>query len=170
MIMDGKLKTLRYITYAIEILLLYVVSGIPGLLPSVLGVKPLLLLPVAVTIAVFEKEVPAMLFGLACGVLCDLGFTDKIGFYTISLTLLCFIFGYCSRNFFVTNFANAMAIGGATVAVLLCLHFLIFFSNSDFPNAGAHFLRHYLIKILYTGLFLPPLFFLNRLLRSTIDN
>ncbi len=170
MIMDGKLKNLRYITYAIEIILLYVLSGIPGLLPSILGVKPLLLLSVAVTIAVFEKEVPAMVCGLACGVLCDLGFTDRIGFYTIALTLLCFVFGYCARNFFVTNFANAMAIGGATVAALLCLHFLIFFANSDLANAGAHFLRHYLIKILYTALFLPPLFFLNRLLRSTIDN
>ena len=44
--MDGKLRNLRYITYAIEILLLYVLSGIPGFLPSILGSKPLLLLPV----------------------------------------------------------------------------------------------------------------------------
>lgn len=168
--MDGKLRNLRYITYAIEILLLYVLSGIPGFLPSILGVKPLLLLPVAATIAVFEKEVPAMLCGLACGALCDIGFSDNIGFYTISLTLLCFIFGYCARNFFVTNFANAMAIGGATIAVLLIFHFFIFYVNSDLPDAGAHFLRHYLVKILYTSLFLPPLFFLNRLLRSAIDN
>ena len=168
--MDSKLKNLRYITYALEIILLYVISGVPGLLPSISGTKPLLLLPVAVTIAVFEKEVPAMIFGLSCGALCDLGFSDKIGFYTIALTLLCFAFGYCARNFFVTNFANAMAIGGTTVVVLLCIHFLIYYANGDFPNAGAHFLRHYLVKILYTGVFLPPLFFLNRLLRSTIDN
>lgn len=170
MIMDGKLKNLRFITYAIEIILLYVISGIPGFLPSILGVKPILLLPVAVTIAVFEKEVPAMAYGLACGALCDIGFTDKIGFYTIALTLLCFAFGYCARNFFVTNFANAMAIGGTTVVVLLCLHFLIFYTGSDFADPSAHFMRHYLIKILYTALFLPPLFFLNRLLRSAIDN
>ncbi len=168
--MDGKLKNLRYITYAIEIILLYVFSGIPGFLPSILGVKPLLLLPVAVTIAVFEKEVAAMFYGLACGALCDLGFTDKIGFYTIALTVLCFAFGYCARNFFVTNFENAMAIGGTTVVVLLCLHFMLFFASTDAPNMGAHFVRHYLIKIFYTAVFLPPLFFLNRLIRSAIDN
>ena len=168
--MDGKLKALRYITYAIEIILLYVISGIPGFLPAILGVKPLLLLPVAVTIAVFEKETTAMFYGLACGALCDLGFTDKIGFYTIALTVLCFFFGYCARNFFVTNFANAMAIGGATVTILLCLHFFIFCTGSGMPYAGVHFLRHYLIKIIYTAVFLPPLFFLNRLLRSAVDN
>lgn len=166
--MDGKLKALRYITYSIEIVLLYVLSGIPGFLPAILGVKPLLLLPVAVTIAVFEKEVTAMFYGLACGALCDLGFTDRIGFYTIALTVLCFFFGYCARNFFVTNFANAMAIGGGTVVVLLCLHFFIFYGS--IPGAGAHFLRHYLIKIVYTAVFLPPMFFLNRLLRSSVDN
>lgn len=167
--MDSKLKTLRYITYAIEIIVLYVFSGIPGFLPSILGSKPLLLLPVAVTIAVFENEVPAMFFGLACGVLCDIGFSDRIGFYTIALTVLCFFFGYCARNFFVTNFANAMAIGGVTVVVLICLHFLIFFGGSDMPNLGGHFLRHYLTRILYTAIFLPPLFFLNRLLRASMD-
>lgn len=167
--MDGKLKTLRYITYVIEIILLYVLSGIPGFLPQILGVKPLLLIPVAVTIAVFEKEVPAMIFGLVCGALCDIGYTSSIGFYTVALTILCFFFGYCARNFFVTNFANAMAIGGVTVVVLLCLYFF-FFVSGTMPNAGAHFLRHYLIRILYTAVFLPPLFFLNRLLFTSMND
>lgn len=167
--MEGNLKILRYITYVLEIIILYVLSGVPGLFPAILGVKPLLLLPVAVTIAVFEKEIPAMIFGLVCGALCDIGHTASLGFYTVALTILCFFFGYCARNFFVTNFANAMAIGGATVLVLLCLYFF-FFVNGTMPLSGAHFLRHYLVKILYTAVFLPPLFFLNRLLRTSMSN
>ncbi len=166
--MEGNLKILRYITYSLEILLLYVFSGIPGFLPQILGVKPLLLLPVAVTIAVFEKEIPAMAFGLVCGALLDIGYTDSLGFYTVALTILCFFFGYCARNFFVTNFANAMAIGGATVLALISLHFL-FFVSGTMPHAGLHFLKHYLVRILYTAIFLPPLFFLNRLLRTSMS-
>ena len=167
--MDGNIKILRYITYVLEIILLYVLSGIPGFLPAILGVKPMLLIPVAVTIAVFEKETPAMIFGLLCGALCDVGNSDSIGFYTVSLTILCFFFGYCARNFFVTNFANASAIGGATIVVLICFYFLFFVSGS-MPHAGAHFIRHYLIRILYTAVFLPPLYFLNRLLRKSMTN
>lgn len=164
--MEGKLKFLRFVAYAIEIIVLYVLSGTPGFMPAILGVKPLLLLPVAITIAVFESEVTAMIFGLICGCLCDIGFSTNIGFYTIALTVLCFAFGYAARNFFVTNFVNAMVIGSVTVTVLLVVHFLIFSAGSDMPNSGGHFVRHYLIKILYTLLFLPPLFWFNRLFRS----
>lgn len=166
--MEGKLKFLRYVAYAIEIIVLYVISGTPGFMPEIMGAKPLLLLPVAITIAVFESEITAMIFGLICGALCDVGFGTDIGFYTITLTLLCFAFGYCARNFFVTNFVNAMVIGSVTVTVLLVLHFLIFAVGSEMPNLGAHFLRHYLIRILYTLLFLPPLFWFNRLFRSSM--
>lgn len=166
--MEGKLKFLRYVAYAIEVAVLYVLSGTPGFLPEILGVKPLLLLPVAITIAVFESEVTAMIFGLICGCLCDIGFGTNIGFYTIALTILCFAFGYAARNYFVTNFVNAMVIGAVTVTVLLFIHFLIFNAGNDMPNLCGHFVRHYLIKILYTLLFLPPLYWFNRLFRSSM--
>lgn len=166
--MESNLKILRYISYAAEILLFYVISGIPGFLPQIFGIKPVLLLPVAVTIAVFEKEIPAMFWGLFCGALCDVSIGDRIGFYTIALTILCFFFGYCTRNFFVTNFANAMAIGSATITILLCLYFLFFKASSGMEQTALHFFKHYLVRILYTLIFLPPFFWLNRLLRTSM--
>ena len=169
MIMAGKLKVLRYIAYTIEILLFYIICGIPGFLPTISGIKPLLLLPIAITISVFENEITAMSFGLVCGALCDIGSSDRIGFYTVALTILCFFFGYCTRNFFVTNFANAMAIGCTTIAILLCLYFLFFCAGTKTPDAGAHFVRHYLARILYTIVFMPLFYWLNKLLRGTVD-
>ncbi len=166
--MDGKLKFLRYVAYVLEIIILYALSGTPGFMPSIFGTKPLLLLPVAITIAVFESEIPAMIFGLICGSLCDIGFTDRIGFYTIALTILCFAFGYCARNFFVTNFLNAMVIGCITISVLLTVHFLIYWAAADIASPMLHFAKHYLVRIFYTLLFLPPLFWFNRLFRSSM--
>ena len=169
MIMTGRFKILRYIAYVIGILVFYVLSGIPNFMPSILGNKPILLLPVAITIAVFETEIPAMFFGLFCGALCDVGFGDKIGFYTIALTILCFFFGYCASNFFVTSFANTTVIGVATITALVCLYFLFFCAGTNTPNAGAHFLRHYLVRIAYTVVFLPLFFWLNKLLRKSME-
>lgn len=166
--MNSNLKILRYISYAVEILLFYVISGIPGLLPPIFGIKPVLLLPIAITIAVFENENTAMVCGLFCGALCDVSLADRIGFYTISLTILCFFFGYCARNFFVTNFANAMAIGATTIFVLLCLYFVLFRAASGIEQAGLHFFKHYFVRILYTLVFLPPFFWLNKLLRTSM--
>lgn len=166
--MNSNLKILRYISYAVEILLFYVISGIPGLLPPIFGIKPVLLLPIAITIAVFENETTAMFCGLFCGALCDVSISGRIGFYTVALTILCFFFGYCARNFFVTNFANAMAIGTTTIFVLFCLYFVLFRAGTVTEQAGLHFIKHYFVRILYTAVFLPPFFWLNKLLRTTM--
>lgn len=166
--MEGKLKFLRFFAYGLEIVILYVLSGIPGFLPSFSGNKPALLIPVALTIAVFESEIPSMIIGMVCGMLLDTGFTASIGYYTLTLTVICFVIGYCARNFFVTNFLNAMTIGALTTLALLLIHFVIFTLLAKTPDAGLYFLKHYLLRIIYTLIFLPPLFYFNRLFMSSM--
>lgn len=168
--MDKNQKLLRHIAYSIEILLIFLLSGAPQLIPSILGVKPVLLLPVALTIAVFEGEIPAMIYGCVCGILMDVGFTNDIGFYTVLLTILCFIFGYCASNFFVTNFVNAMVIGASSVVALLLVHFFIFSICTGDPHAGTHFVRHYLLKIGYTLIFLPVFYWFNKLFVTSMKD
>jgi len=169
-VMEKRHKLLRFIAYGIEIAVLYVLSGTPGLLPEIFGSKPSILLAVALSIAVFESECAAMAFGCACGVLTDIGFTGKIGFYTIVLTILCFAIGYCARNFFVTNLLNASIIGIVSIIVLTLVHFWVNVSLAEIDNAGMQFVLHYISRIIYTSVFFIPLFFLNKLLCSTLKN
>ena len=58
----------RYLAYALEIILLFVLSSTPSLLPDIFGAKPTLLLCIALTAAIFEREIPAMVIGLNVGV------------------------------------------------------------------------------------------------------
>ena len=60
-------KVARYLAYTLEILVLFMVQETPGLLPSVLGVRPVLLFPAVMAIAMFETEVPALAFGVCWG-------------------------------------------------------------------------------------------------------
>lgn len=166
--MEKRRNFLRFFAYSLEIIILYVISGTPFLVPEIFGSKPCLLLPVALTIAVFESETVAMSFGFVCGLLTDIGFSGKIGFYTVVLTLLCFIIGYCARNFFVTNLLNASIIGVASITLLILIHFLLNVSSLDIPNIGEHFVRHYISRIVYTSAFFVPLYFLGRLFCSTM--
>lgn len=166
--MEKRRNFLRFFAYSLEIIILYVISGTPLLVPEIFGSKPCLLLPVALTIAVFESETVAMSFGFVCGLLTDIGFSGKIGFYTVVLTLLCFIIGYCARNFFVTNLLNASIIGVASIILLILIHFLLNVSSLDIANTGEHFVRHYISRIVYTSVFFVPLYFLGRLFCSTM--
>lgn len=168
--MEKRRNFLRFLAYSLEIVILYILGSTPHLLPEIFGSKPVLLLPVALSIAVFESETVAMSFGFVCGVLTDIGFSGKIGFYTIVLTLLCFAIGYCARNFFVTNLLNASIIGIVSIVVLILIHFWLNVSMNDIPEAGKYFVSHYISRILYTGAFFVPLYFLSRLLCSTMKN
>ena len=56
-------KVARYLAYTLEILVLFMVQETPGLLPSVLGVRPVLLFPAVMAIAMFETEVPEIYDG-----------------------------------------------------------------------------------------------------------
>ena len=49
--MPNRKKWIRYVLYAVEILLLFLLQDTPGLLPQIMGVKPLPVLSAALTIA-----------------------------------------------------------------------------------------------------------------------
>ena len=55
--MEKRYKFFRYLAYAIEILLVFIFQTTPQLLPEIGGSKPVLLIPVALTIAFFEEEI-----------------------------------------------------------------------------------------------------------------
>ena len=51
-----KYKIIRCVAYTIEIIILFVLQEIPYLMPSLLGVRPLLLIAAPMTIAILENE------------------------------------------------------------------------------------------------------------------
>lgn len=71
--MERRYQVIRYFAYSIELLVLFIIQETPGLIPAVFGARPILLIPVAVSIAMFENELPAMFFGLAFGLFLDFG-------------------------------------------------------------------------------------------------
>ena len=51
-----KYKVIRCVAYTIEIILLFILQELPYLMPSLLGVRPLLLIAAPMTIAILENE------------------------------------------------------------------------------------------------------------------
>lgn len=148
--MNTRYTAFRYIAFGLELLLLFILQSTPRLMPEIFGGKPLLLLPAVLSIAFFEESIPAMLFGLAGGVLLDLGYSDNIGFYTILLTLICFGLSLIFRDFMVVSFRNATAFISAITTVLVCVYFLFFFIFAGRENALVYFAQHYISRIIYT--------------------
>ena len=62
-----KYKVIRCVAYTIEIILLFILQELPYLMPSLLGVRPLLLIAAPMTIAILENEKIGLGFGVFAG-------------------------------------------------------------------------------------------------------
>lgn len=153
----------RYLTYAMEIIVVYALVNTPNLLPELFGAKPALLLCVALTAAIFEREIPAMVVGIACGVLIDLGYSNSIGLFSISLTIICFIVGYAANNLIVANLRNFTLYALVTVGGLFMLYFLFFFVWGGVEYRWTYFTHHLASRMVQTFLFSYIFYYLNRL-------
>lgn len=160
--MKEKFTILRYIVYSVEILILFVLQGVPFLIPEICGSKPVLLISLALIIASREKEIPAMVFGFVCGIMCDLGICDTVGYFTIALTSLCYVLALILKSVMVKNFINTMLISFCAVAIAISVYFLLFYVCKGYSDPWYYFINHYLSRIVYTFVCCIPLYFINK--------
>ena len=74
-------RIVRIVIYTIELLLLYVLQTTRGLVPEFSGTRPLMLVCAAMMIALFEGDVTGLIFGIAAGLLIDMGGADVLKSY-----------------------------------------------------------------------------------------
>ena len=101
-------RIVRIVIYAIELLLLYVLQTTRGLVPEFSGTRPLMLVCAAMMIALFEGDVTGLIFGIAAGLLIDMGGADVLGFHALLLGLLGYAVGTMTMELFKTNLLVAM--------------------------------------------------------------
>lgn len=154
----------RWLAYAMEIIVAYALGSTPNLLPDLFGAKPTLLLCVALTAAIYERELPAMVIGVVCGMLIDLGYSNSVGFFTIALTIVCFIVGYAANNLIVATFRNFLLYSLAAVVGLFLLYYLVRFVWGGVEDRWTYFVSHLLSRMIQTFLCSTIFYFLNRLI------
>ena len=160
----------RYLAYTLEIILLFILGATPGLLPEMFGAKPTLLLCVALTVAIFEREIPAMVFGIVCGALIDLGYSNSIGVFTIGLTVVCFVVGYAANNLIMATFLNFLLYSLIAVGGMFMLYYLARFVIPGQDTEWIWFQRHLLSRMIQTYLFSILFYFLNKFIYHTLGN
>ena len=161
-------RIVKYTAYAVEIILALVWQVTPYLLPEVFGGKAVLLLPLAISIAVFEPEIPSLIFALVCGLLTDCSYGGAIGFYAIALLLLCYPVSILNTHYIRTSLFTVMLVALVGIPLILFLQFLFYYVFAGYPDAGVFFFRHYLSRILYTIAFMPVFYGLNKLLNKRL--
>lgn len=165
--MKIKRSFFKYLAYALEIVILYVLQDTPNLIPQLFGGKPLLLVVLAISIAARENQIPSTVFGAVCGVLTDIS-GGGIGYFGIMLTLVCYFEAELFKKYIVVSFRMVLLYAVAASAVLVGLYFVIFRMLAGVEGAGELFVSHYLSRMVYTLVCIVPLYFLNRFLYKAL--
>ena len=169
--MERRYTAFRYTAYALELLLLFILQTTPRLFPEIFGSKTLFLMPAALTISFLESEIPALFFGMAGGIMLDLGYSDNIGFFAFTLTVSCFFISLIFRDYFVVSFLNATAFTAIFSAGLIVIYYLFFHVFAGKGNSLFYFFEHYFSRITLTIIVGILLYYLNKFLfRSLRDH
>ena len=87
----SKIQLIKYILYSFLMIVLYVLQTDPNFTLSS-GTGPVLVLPFAVAVAMFDGQLAGGLFGLFAGILCDTSSSVLFGFgsilYLVILSLI----------------------------------------------------------------------------------
>lgn len=151
----------KYVLYAFLLLLLYVLQNTP-LLFELSSLKPILLLPAVICIALWEGEFAGGLFGAFAGLLSDLSATPIFGFYAIFYLLIGTAVGLCVIYLMRSNLVNFLIF---TLIALLLTGFLNFFFCYliwNYENVWRVFFRQILPTALYSFFTAPFLYLIFR--------
>src|SRR5699024_622175 len=148
-------RIIRYITYVIELVILFMIQETPGILPPIFGVRPLVTLALAVTVSLIEPELFSMGFGILVGITMDLGVGLPMGTCGVILAVICcFISALAKRKIHVT-LGSAIITAVWCLAVLVVLLWLCDYVFMGYSQIYTAFLNHYLPVYLYTILVMP---------------
>lgn len=153
---------IRCLAYTLELLVLFMIQETPDLLPRIYGARPVLVLSAGLVIAMFELETPAMAFGIAAGLFCDFGFSGTMGFHALILGVLCFFISLLVRAYMQVNPVTAVLLGIAALGITFGAQWLFFYYFPHYSQPLYALTHHYLPKYLYTLLFVPLLYLLNK--------
>ncbi len=152
----------RRIILAFLLVLTFLFQNTGGLFPAPFGIHAMLLVPITVCIAMFEREFAGMFYGLAAGVMLDAFSSQSVVFNSLFFTVIGFGAGalitYLMRNNLLC--ATIMVSFSSFLYTTLLYFLYIDFSAIDKPLLV--FLRYYFASAIYTVILTPVYYFIVR--------
>lgn len=157
---------LRWTIYAAIMILFYLFSCNP----LIRGFCPLLLIPLATAVAMFEGDLAAGIFGMLCGLLMDMANGSSLaGFYALWLLFACPAISLFSRFLLKVNFVSHFVINAGVALVIAVLDMLFLHWVWEGTQSVVSFVRVVLPSYFGSVLFSIPIYFLISLVVSKLS-
>lgn len=157
MIRETKLRIQKMSIYGLTLLLLYILQTTPGFL-TLWGIKPLLVLPLAVSIAMMEGELVGGLFGLAAGILCDTSGITIFGINSLLYMGACVCIGLLVIYYMQASRLNSLIFTGVVLGIRELFEFFFYYVMWGYEDMRLILLKHMLPMIVLTLVVTPLLY------------
>lgn len=159
----ARLNILKHTIYVVLMMMLYVLQTVPGLF-VIGGVKPILLVPAAISIAMMEGEFVGGIYGALAGLLCDTGGFLLFGFNGFVLTLCCVASGLLVIYLMRCNLLACLLFAFITLFIRGSIEYLFAYGMWNYENAWLIYRNRTLPVVAYSTVAVVPLFYLFRAL------
>lgn len=167
---DNKNLYIRRALFIVLIALTAVFQHTDGAVPSIFGAKAFLLIPLTVCIAMNEKSMGGLSFGIIAGVLWDFATVRGDGFYAVVLALAGFTAGAAVTYLVRNNVFAALLLSLGACTFVTVSYWLIFILMRGYEGAFSLLLSFYLPSGLYSLAFTAVYYYLIRfIVRLTPD-
>lgn len=146
---------------AIAVLVFSVLQNTTGMFPAIFGVKALLLIPVVVAIAMYERDVAGIFYGLFAGALWDV-FAAGNNFNAIYLVIIGYFSGVLINTLMRSNFATHAILSGGFSLIYAVIYWLYHYVIIDLDKAPTMLFRYYITAVIYTVVLSPLIFYIIR--------
>ncbi len=137
---------------------------------SILGARAFLLIPLTVTIAMNEKSMGGLSFGLLAGVLWDAATVGGDGFYSVVLALAGFTAGVAVTYIVRNNILASLLLTAGACLFITVSYWFIFIFMRGYEGAFSLLLSFYLPSAVYSLAFTAVYYYLvKNIIKLTTD-
>lgn len=125
-----------------------------GFIPRIFGAPAMLLVPLTVCIAMYERSMAGIFYGLLAGALWDFSAVHGDGFYAVVLTCIGFFTGIFVTLVFRNNIKSASVLGFSALVFCNVSHWFMFIFRKGYEGSVSSLVSFYLPSVLYSFLFI----------------
>lgn len=132
------------------IVLSAVLQNTPGVMPQMFSANAMLLIPVVVSIAMFESEVVSLVFGLVAGFLWDATASEGHFYHSIVLCIAAFFISMLVRRRVRNTLFGSMVMTFALTFIHNTFYWVLFVFIPHSQGSGGVYFSFYFLSCVYT--------------------
>ena len=160
--LGGKITVRRRLCLAALMLLTFLLQNTGGLFPTPGGVHAMLLVPLTICIAMFERETAGIFYGLFAGAMLDAFSAETICYHGIILTVIGFVSGALITYLMRNNLTCSVILSAIFTFIYNSLYFVIYCAFKNIDNSLMVYFKYYFLSMIYTVIFTPVFYFIVR--------